>query len=1178
MQHDSLFNTKLDEGSLKTKELGDTSIELVMSDSIQDKFRQLDIEAELQISLLAGLVKLRGSGAYFNEEKKSARTQSMSLVYRIRTINEEFMLGQNGGKVDVDILKAGSGRQATHVVVGIDWGAVCSITCQCENTDGKDKTDVVGALGVYLGKLMALVNLERSPSVKHQDDKKEMVEWVTFKCDSDVLTTDKDHPTTFEGALELARNLQKIVKQTNRGKGVPVLYMLTPLQAVTKMCRLQVTLELHYAGIKGDIINRAARIIENIIYKRQRLLDIYKDLHAFGDYVPERSLSAIDKHVNDIIADESAFKFKLQELVTRIRRGEADVSYLYQLLCEPMVESSPLAKYEGHIQQFQGDLNTINTIKAWTKMGIKYLGKKDRFATDDADVIYVFYKPNSNADMTRTLEIQEFFLRSQKTYSQQQGTIFKVVDENIRPDLWGNRQKNGVIEQFKNGSKICNNIFEKDGKSTQMCLVKHKKTHYCNYKRSERASVKIRCPNSISGTGECPGDAITWNCAECNEMVEYGLQTSLFYCKCGESDPSKSLFRCNESTHGIDYIEYPEDILHENLDTSRATKEINILVLGETGVGKSTWINAIVHYLSFRDLDEARQADDFPVLIPSQFTFTKQGEPVEIKIGEASENEVLQTGQSATQETRAYIFNIEDRKIRLIDTPGIGDSRGYEQDKKNFDNILSFLTRYDEIHGICILLKPNQSRLNVVFRFCVQELIAWLHTSAKKNIVFCFTNARATFYEPGDTFPALNEMLKKKKIGITANPENYFCFDNEAFRFLACLKNKIGFSDEDIRTYAASWDRAVNETKKLFEYVNKVPPHKIRNTLSMNEARRVIVAMSKPMAEVAKTIQENVEKANNAKEQINLHARDVTDLENNLKFTGVNLVREELIYPITVCAHPECIENVAVGKGNIQKVNYKQICHDHCNLSGIPTETTNDPRLKSCWCIEETICHQCNHHYTYHMHLTYTLEKVSEVFISDEVQKQIMAKKTESGKKEEFKRQIDVKLSELQGEEKTILKVSATYGAFLKDNAIIPYNDAVGDYLDIAIKHEEAKDKILRNKDLLQRLRKLRDEYEKQKQIIDQAIKTGTTTTPEQIIELQKEIFQLKHFGKTLKDIFEGISISRSSQNLEFRETVAPIRQRRGHPVQKERHVVVRALHWLQGKWTYFTSSSSSDE
>ena len=124
--------------------------------------------------------------------------------------------------------------------------------------------------------------------------------------------------------------------------------------------------------------------------------------------------------------------------------------------------------------------------------------------------------------------------------------------------------------------------------------------------------------------------------------------------------------------------------------------------------------------------------------------------------------EVLKFGKSATKRPQSYVFYVNGVRIRLIDTPGICDTDGLEQDQKNLDSILSYLTHYEEIHAICILLKPNSSRLTAMFRFCIQELLVQLHSSAKHNIVFCFTNARATFYQPGDTLPALNKMLREQ--------------------------------------------------------------------------------------------------------------------------------------------------------------------------------------------------------------------------------------------------------------------------------------------------------------------------------------------------------------------------------------------------------------------------------
>lgn len=55
-------------------------------------------------------------------------------------------------------------------------------------------------------------------------------------------------------------------------------------------------------------------------------------------------------------------------------------------------------------------------------------------------------------------------------------------------------------------------------------------------------------------------------------------------------------------------------------------------------------------------------------------------------------NEVLLNGQSSTQEPVTYKYTWMDGQhekiLRIIDTPGVNDTRGAAQDDKNFDLIL----------------------------------------------------------------------------------------------------------------------------------------------------------------------------------------------------------------------------------------------------------------------------------------------------------------------------------------------------------------------------------------------------------------------------------------------------------------------------------------------------------
>lgn len=232
---------------------------------------------------------------------------------------------------------------------------------------------------------------------------------------------------------------------------------------------------------------------------------------------------------------------------------------------------------------------------------------------------------------------------------------------------------------------------------------------------------------------------------------------------------------------------------------------INILVLGETGVGKSTCINAIANYLRFKTLDEALGGN--PVcLIPTKFSMTDDNfESKTIEFGDFA-NESKEIGQSATQTCLAHVFKLPDgRQIRIIDTPGIGDTRGPTKDDENFENVLNYIANLPKLNGICILLKPNESRLTITFRYCINELLTHLHRSASTNIVFCFTNTRNTFYKPGDTLDTLREFLEKLDqehgIAIPTDKDTIYCMDNEAFRYLLAYKAGIGFSDTDHEDY-----------------------------------------------------------------------------------------------------------------------------------------------------------------------------------------------------------------------------------------------------------------------------------------------------------------------------------------------------------------------------------------
>ena len=129
--------------------------------------------------------------------------------------------------------------------------------------------------------------------------------------------------------------------------------------------------------------------------------------------------------------------------------------------------------------------------------------------------------------------------------------------------------------------------------------------------------------------------------------------------------------------------------------SSTVTGDINILLLGPTGVGKTTFINSFANYLVYNSLNEAIEGQ-LQAIIPAWFTFMDRDtyEDRTIVIGTPDESEKKgHVGQSCTRQCRSFVFRIGNRNLRLIDAPGVGDTQGLLQDEKNFEDILAYIAQ-----------------------------------------------------------------------------------------------------------------------------------------------------------------------------------------------------------------------------------------------------------------------------------------------------------------------------------------------------------------------------------------------------------------------------------------------------------------------------------------------------
>lgn len=88
-------------------------------------------------------------------------------------------------------------------------------------------------------------------------------------------------------------------------------------------------------------------------------------------------------------------------------------------------------------------------------------------------------------------------------------------------------------------------------------------------------------------------------------MLEFGFSDQYMYCDCGRSLYHNFGIRCHQHLqHGPDNAFYEPEVLKVLLESLDVPDNVNILILGETGVGKSTFINAFVKYMGHEKLED----------------------------------------------------------------------------------------------------------------------------------------------------------------------------------------------------------------------------------------------------------------------------------------------------------------------------------------------------------------------------------------------------------------------------------------------------------------------------------------------------------------------------------------------------------------------------------------------
>ncbi|KAF3932854.1 hypothetical protein ABW19_dt0209947 [Dactylella cylindrospora] len=1126
----SLFKSVPPPGSVNATQKRSADIKSSSSANYRDKFNSLNIHADLGASFLGNFVPIAGSACILYETCETNTIAQASIYYNINTIDEDLDLTSQGVKDSLafNTIQAG---QATHVVTGISWGANCVVTARQDLTPSQNKSKLAAELDEKLKtKVFGLQDTdgEEPDTTNANDDTEDGID-VNVYCD--LPADEGTFLTDFKDARKFISDIPGYISKANGGKGVPLVYTLMPLTllAMFRVIELKADITLHQ--VSSECLEQFHQLFDEIHEARRNLTSYLIRLRTHKGCCPARHIKDVEDKLGESLTIEADLKSEYGRLLNDARSGKADAKELWSLLGElrdPKSEKSP--QHLSYLIAFDQKMQFMDLVKSGEAGYIGYNNAAVYFSlpVSKFDDAFVFYFNEETREKSPAWDacydlLLELLREKDRKY------LVLVVD----CEAIGKEIDDPYISQFRNQKCIVPDVVEQRKVLAANCIVRYNPAALNNASKEkplQRRTVKIPCPcPSCDRTLQC-----TWVCSCCEGVIEYGQVDDNLYCDCGSCGCDQWEFKCKDPRHGSTWAHYDKAELRQLLRSLEPFSELNILILGETGVGKSTWINAFVNYLTHETLDDAFDScadGDLKWVIPCSFTTqTKdKSDPKgrfvqkEVRIGSSGSEKDGSKGQSATQMTNVYAVDINQTRVRLIDTPGIGDTRGLDQDNENMVDILRVLRAYSKLHGILILLKPNAARLTVMFRFCVKQLLTHLHRNAANNIVFGFTNTRGSNYKPGDTFKPLETLLSEyKELQMGLFEHNVYCFDSESFRYLAARKKGIemGYVEENRR----SWQHSVKESHRLVKHFQSLKPHEVRSTINLNETRTMILRMTEPMTLLSQKIQATIDI--NEDEINELRDRRLTreQLLKKLYVPIESLASVEVDQPRTVCTNETCIEVRSDFEGRSEMaIIYKTFCHSPCYLRGVRARAKGDSILQGCACVgPEGKCTGCHHPWEDHMHIyneyvpkTYeTRDRAVERDLGDNASK-IQVQQEAIAMREN-------KITEFKLEYAQVQEAAIQFGFFLKRHAITPYNDATIEYLDVLIDQEKIKIAAGGDKKKLIKYQDYRRQHQEKVKILTEAMARGDNRKvldDQGVHQTIKGLYGLPNFGADLKDM-----------------------------------------------------------
>lgn len=377
-------------------------------------------------------------------------------------------------------------------------------------------------------------------------------------------------------------------------------------------------------------------------------------------------------------------------------------------------------------------------------------------------------------------------------------------------------------------------------------------------------------------------------------------------------------------------------------------KVITIIIIGITGAGKSSIINFL--YVWSKGIKDVKDIKE--VLISTKYL-----------VGINGQTEVDSKNQTKSQTKKCTVYNFElihegvIYELRLMDTPGFGDTNGSNEDDNHIDVIINTVATTPELNSIVIMANGTEPRQSLHLEYCLQRIQGIIPDVLERNLILLLSNVA--------TVP--NAVLD---LGFEIPENSQFYIDNSIFNvdFSKCNSQLIAKINASYNT--------LKET--MGEFLKKVASMDVRETQEFKELSEERQMFRDEMNLIIRHIEQLQHQKESISQQIE-YLEKLSEKKTELDLRKF-MVKKNKVMKI-VDTPDQYNTRCVVCNGN---------CHINCGIE--ETKEQGSENFKNCWIFSnQSNCKACGHDFTHHVHLRSISveEEVEENVISEDIMEEI---------------------------------------------------------------------------------------------------------------------------------------------------------------------------------------------